>query len=172
MVFEIRPGVFKSKRSHEMRRIGCKSEAAATLDRYARQTALPVIGEEGQRRISSATALVVGCGALGSTQAAWLARAGVGRLLLVDRDSVELHNLHRQMLYDEEDARARRPKVLAAANRLRAVNSDVRVEPTVDFVTAENVVRFVRQADVVLDAADNAATRYLVNDACVREDKP
>ncbi|MDD4621751.1 MAG: HesA/MoeB/ThiF family protein [Kiritimatiellae bacterium] len=147
-------------------------EKLAASGRYARQTALSMIGTEGQRRISAATALVVGCGALGSTQAAWLARAGVGRLLLVDRDIVETHNLHRQMLYDGEDARARRPKVVAAANRLRAVNPEVCVEPTVDFVTAENVIGLVRQADVVLDAADNAATRYLVNDACVREGKP
>ncbi len=140
--------------------------------RYARQTALPVIGEEGQRRLNAATALVVGCGALGSTQAAWLARAGVGRLLLVDRDIVELHNLHRQMLYNEQDARASLPKVVAAASRLLTINSDVCVESTVDFITAENVIGFVRQADVVLDAADNAPTRYLVNDACVREGKP
>jgi molybdopterin/thiamine biosynthesis adenylyltransferase len=152
--------------------IGDKFEAPEAPDRYARQVALPVIGAEGQRRISAATALVVGCGALGSTQAAWLARAGVGRLLLIDRDIVELHNLHRQMLYDEEDARTRLPKVVAAANRLRTVNSGVCVEPTVDFVTAQNVVGLVRRADVVLDAADNAAVRYLVNDACVREGKP
>ncbi|MDD4101900.1 MAG: HesA/MoeB/ThiF family protein [Kiritimatiellae bacterium] len=149
-----------------------KTVAPETPGRYDRQTALSVIGAEGQRRINAATALVVGCGALGSTQAAWLARAGVGRLLLVDRDIVELHNLHRQMLYNEEDARASLPKVVAAANRLRTVNSGVCVEPTVDFVTAENVISFVRQADVVLDATDNPATRYLVNDACVREDKP
>lgn len=155
-----------------MHEISYKAASADSLDRYARQTALPVIGEEGQRRINASTALVVGCGALGSTQAAWLARAGVGRMLLVDRDIVELHNLHRQMLYDEDDARARLPKVVAAANRLRSVNSEVCVEPTVDFVTAQNVIGFVRQADVVLDAADNAATRYLLNDACVREGKP
>lgn len=155
-----------------MRDIDDKTTSPEAPGRYARQTALPAIGEEGQQRLNAATALVVGCGALGSTQAAWLARAGVGRLLLVDRDIVELHNLHRQMLYNEEDARASLPKVVAAANRLRTVNSEVRVESTVDFITAENVISFVRQADVVLDAADNAPTRYLVNDACVREGKP
>src|SRR5687767_1928131 len=93
-------------------------------DRYARQTILPVIGEQGQRRLSESTVLVVGCGATGTVIANHLARAGVGRLRIVDRDFVEWNNLQRQLLFDESDVREGMPKAKAAEARLRAVNSD------------------------------------------------
>jgi adenylyltransferase/sulfurtransferase len=141
-------------------------------ERYARQVVLAQIGPEGQQKLLSSTALIVGCGALGCTQAQLLARAGVGRLVLVDRDFVELNNLQRQLLYDEEDAQQRLPKAEAAARHLRRVNSSIRIEPQVADATARNIVDLVAQADVVLDATDNVETRYLVNDACVSAGRP
>ena len=145
---------------------------APAADRYARQAALDEIGAEGQRRIGGASVLIVGCGALGSHLAEWAARAGVGRLILVDRDVLELHNLQRQVLFTEEDVRARLPKAVAAARRLREINSAIRIDEAVEDVTPENVAGFVRQADVVLDGTDNFLTRYLLNDAAVREGRP
>jgi adenylyltransferase/sulfurtransferase len=141
-------------------------------DRYARQTVLPVIGPEGQRRLAARTILIVGCGALGSTQAELAARAGVGRLILVDRDILELHNLQRQLLFTEEDVRRRLPKAVAASRRLRALNSEIQVEGLVADVTAANVLDLVRPADLVLDGTDNFETRFLVNDAAVKESRP
>lgn len=140
--------------------------------RYVRQAALAEIGPDGQRRIRAATALIAGCGALGSMQAEWLARAGVGRLLLVDRDILEMHNLQRQLLYDEEDIRARLPKAIAAARRLKKINSEIEVEGRVEDLVPANAAEWVRRADVVLDGTDNLETRYLLNDAAVRERKP
>ena len=141
-------------------------------ERYARQTVLESIGKAGQRRLAESAVLVVGCGALGSAQAEFLARAGVGRLILADRDILELHNLQSQLLYDEKDVVERLPKAEAAARRLRAVNSSIRIEPVIADVTASNIRELVGRADLVLDAADNFETRYLLNDAAVSAGKP
>ena len=141
-------------------------------DRYARQAALAVIGPAGQQRLAASTVLVVGCGALGSTQAELCARAGVGSLVLVDRDIVELSNLHRQSLFTEQDVHDRLPKAAAAERRLREINSEIEIEGLVVDLTAANVVELIRRADVVLDGTDNFETRYLLNDASVREGKP
>lgn len=141
-------------------------------DRYGRQAALEAIGPEGQARLGASAVLIAGCGALGSAQAELLARAGVGRLVVVDRDVVELHNLQRQLLFDERDAAERAPKAVAAARRLRAINSEIAVEAVVADVTAANVAGLVGQADVVLDGTDNFETRYLLNDACVKLGTP
>jgi adenylyltransferase/sulfurtransferase len=139
------------------------------LRRYHRQTLLPQIREAGQRSLASSRALLIGCGALGTTIADQLVRAGVGHLTIVDRDVVELTNLQRQTLFDEADATAETPKAVAAANRLRRVNSAVEVTPIVADVHAGNVEELMRPGfDVVLDGTDNVATRYLVNDACVK----
>ncbi len=140
--------------------------------RYARQAVLGVIGPEGQETLSRSTMLIIGCGALGSTQAELLARAGVGRLILVDRDVLELHNLQRQLLFDEHDVRERLPKATAAARRLRAINSEIEIEEVVADVTAGIVEGLVERADLVLDGTDNFETRYLLNDAAVRAGKP
>ena len=137
-------------------------------DRYSRQILFAPVGAEGQRRIRAARALVVGCGALGSAQVEALARAGLGRLRIVDRDFVEESNLQRQTLFSERDARERLPKAVAAARRVAEINSEVAVEAEVADVNAGNVERLVEGCDVVLDATDNFATRYLVNDACVK----
>ncbi len=140
--------------------------------RYARQAALDVIGDAGQGRLGEATALVVGCGALGSAQAELLARAGVGTLRLVDRDVLELHNLQRQQLYDEDDVRARLPKAAAAARRLRRINSAIQIDEHVADVTPHTVLRLVEGADLLLDGTDNLDTRYLLNDAAVKVGVP
>jgi adenylyltransferase/sulfurtransferase len=133
---------------------------------------LPGIGEEGQRRIASSSVLIVGCGALGCVAADSLARAGVGRLTLIDRDVVEITNLQRQILYTEQDARDGIPKAQAAANRLRAVNSQITIEPVVADLNARNVEPLVGKATAIVDATDNFQTRYLLNDACVKLARP
>ncbi|HYG81828.1 MAG TPA: ThiF family adenylyltransferase, partial [Pyrinomonadaceae bacterium] len=113
-------------------------------------------------------AAVIGCGALGTAQAEALARAGVGRLRLVDRDFVEATNLQRQTMFTEDDARQRLPKAIACRNHLAQINSEIEVEAEVADVNNSNVERLVEGCDVVLDGTDNFATRYLINDACVR----
>jgi len=140
--------------------------------RYSRQSVLPVIGADGQRRIRAASALVAGCGGLGTHIAETLARAGIGRLVLVDRDIVALHNLPRQALFDEADVAGRAPKALAAARHLARIASDVVLQPEVAVISAANVEALVARVDVVLDGTDNFETRYLLNDACVKAGKP
>src|SRR5437868_12405682 len=109
------------------------------LDRYARQMRYPPIGEQGQRRLLASRALVCGCGALGSVIANTLARAGVGKLRIVDRDFLELNNLQRQVLFDEADVAAELPKAIAAAEKLRRVNSQIEIEPIVADVSSANI---------------------------------
>lgn len=145
---------------------------SAMQGRYSRQELFAGIGPEGQRRIRSATVTVVGCGALGSALAETMARAGVGTLLVVDRDFVEPSNLQRQSLFDEEDAASGLPKAVAAERKLRRINSDVRVEGIVTDLVPDNAARLLRGAQVVLDGTDNFEARFLVNDVCVREGIP
>src|SRR5437868_1649343 len=138
------------------------------MERYSRQILFEGIGEEGQRRIRGSRALVVGCGALGSAQAEMLARAGIGSLRIVDRDFVEESNLQRQTMFTEADARERVPKAVAAGRRVAEINSDVACEFEVADVSQSNVERLIEGCDVVLDGTDNFATRFLLNDACVK----
>jgi molybdopterin/thiamine biosynthesis adenylyltransferase len=140
------------------------------MERYSRQVLFEGIGAEGQARIRAARVLVVGCGALGSAQAEMLARAGVGRLHVVDRDFVEESNLQRQTLFTERDARERVPKAVAARARLAEINSEVECAAEVRDMNQSNVERLMRGCDVVLDGTDNFATRFLLNDACVKHD--
>ena len=137
-------------------------------ERYSRQILFEGIGEAGQEALGRARALVVGCGALGSSQLEALARAGVGSLRIVDRDFVEESNLQRQTMFSERDARERLPKAIAASRRLAEINSETNVEAEVADVTHSNVERLVEGCDVVLDGTDNFSTRYLINDACVK----
>jgi molybdopterin/thiamine biosynthesis adenylyltransferase len=132
--------------------------------RYSRQILFAPLGEEGQRRLGEARVGIVGCGALGAAQAGLLARAGVGRLRLIDRDVVEASNLQRQALYDEDDAREHRPKALAAQARLGRINRQIEVEAHVADLTAANAGALLDGCDVLLDGTDNLATRYLLND--------
>jgi molybdopterin/thiamine biosynthesis adenylyltransferase len=138
-------------------------------ERYSRQILFAGIGAEGQRRIGASRSLVVGCGALGSAQVESLARAGVGHLRVVDRDFVEESNLQRQTLFTERDARERLPKAIAAARRVAEINSEIEIDPVVADARHDNIERFIEGCDIVLDGTDNFATRYLLNDACVKQ---
>ena len=138
------------------------------IDRYSRQVLFKGIGKDGQSRLAESRAVVIGCGALGSAQAEALARAGVGRLSLVDRDFVELSNLQRQTMFTEHDAVERLPKAVACASHIREINSDIEVKPEIADVNHSNIERLIQEFDVVLDGTDNFATRYLINDACVK----
>lgn len=140
--------------------------------RYSRQILFAGIGEQGQQRIGEATAVVIGCGALGSLQAATLARAGVGCLRIVDRDFVERTNLQRQWLYTERDAEEALPKAVAAARELTRANSEIRIEPVVADFTASTAPDLLDGASVILDGTDNFETRYLINDLAVRDGIP
>jgi adenylyltransferase/sulfurtransferase len=142
------------------------------VDRYHRQTLLPSIGEDGQRAIGDARVVIVGVGALGCGVADLLARAGVGTIVVVDRDIVDHTNLQRQVLYCQHDADMNRAKAIAAAERLRNVNPDITIEPHVTDVTAHNIASLVEDCDVIIDGLDNLGTRYLVNDVAVRDGKP
>jgi len=141
-------------------------------ERYSRQILFGGIGEQGQERLRAAHAAVVGCGALGTMHAAALARAGVGRLTIVDRDYVEASNLQRQWLFDEADAAAGTPKAVAARERLARINSGVQVEAAVADLTAENIGGLLGGAAVILDGTDNFETRYLLNDFAVSRGIP
>ncbi len=142
----------------------------ASTERYSRQILFSGIGAAGQERLRNARALIVGCGALGSSHAEALSRAGVGRLRIADRDFVEASNLQRQTMFTESDAAERLPKAIAAANHIAAVNSDIVVEPEVVDVNHSNIESLIDDCDVVLDGTDNFATRYLLNDACVKHE--
>lgn len=133
-------------------------------NRYHRQLLVPEIGEQGQRKLEAARVLIVGVGGLGSPVATYLCGAGVGRLGLVDDDTVSLSNLHRQVLYTE--AEVGRPKVQCAARRLRALNSRVCIDEHPVRLTAENADSLIGQYDLVVDGCDNPTTRYLISDTC------
>jgi adenylyltransferase/sulfurtransferase len=138
------------------------------MNRYIRQTIFPGVGIAGQEKLLAAKAVVIGCGALGSSIANSLARAGVGRLVIVDRDFIELNNLQRQALFDEDDIARNLPKAIAAAEKLRRINSEITIEAVVADVSSDNIESLVAGAHVVLDGTDNFETRYLINDACVK----
>ena len=140
--------------------------------RYDRQARFAPLGVEGQRRLEASRALVCGCGALGSVVAETLVRAGVGFVRVVDRDFLELNNLQRQVLYDEEDVARGLPKAIAAAAKLQRINSSVTVEPVVADVTYRNIAELAGDVDVIVDGTDNFATRMLVNDFAVDQGKP
>ena len=140
-------------------------------NRYSRQILFPEIGRAGQEKLIASRVLIVGCGALGASHAEMLSRAGVGKLKIVDRDFVEFTNLQRQTLYSESDAEERLPKAVASKNRIAQINSDVEVEAVVADVNNSNVESLLNDCDIVLDGTDNFQIRYLLNDACVKNNK-
>ena len=146
------------------------NSSSTNNERYSRQILFNGIGKEGQERLLNSRVVIIGCGALGSAQAEALARAGVGNLRIIDRDFVEFSNLQRQTMFTESDARERLPKAIACANRIREINSDIVVEPEVADVNHSNIESFISDVDVVIDGTDNFATRYLINDACVKHE--
>ncbi len=140
--------------------------------RYSKQILVPEFGEESQKALSAATIAMVGCGALGSLQAELLTRMGVGQLRIADSDLVSLDNLHRQLLFTESDAEEELPKVTAAATRLATLNRAVALRTLAERITRDNITAFAADADLILDATDNIATRFLINDYCVRNSLP
>ncbi|NOZ41467.1 MAG: thiazole biosynthesis adenylyltransferase ThiF [Planctomycetes bacterium] len=144
----------------------------AHLDRYRRQLRYAPLGEKGQRRLLQARVLVVGSGALGCVVADTLVRAGVGFVRLVDRDFVEVDNLHRQVLFDEADAEAQLPKAIAAARRLARINSTIEIDPIVADLNATNIRQLADDVELIVDGTDNFETRYLLNDYAVANKKP
>ena len=138
--------------------------------RYDRQMILPEIGEEGQKKLLNAKVLIVGVGGLGSPIALYLAGAGVGCIGLVDDDVVSISNLQRQVLYSEKELG--KPKAICAAERLSALNSEIKVEPYSTRLTEDNAFDIIGEYDMVVDGCDNFATRYLINDICIQQGKP
>ncbi len=149
-----------------------RPDPPAQGSRYHRQILFPPVGEEGQAKLGRARVGLVGCGALGSVIASELVRAGVAYLRVVDRDFLELNNLQRQMLYTEDDVARRLPKAEAAAAHLRAANSQVVVEPMVADLNPHSILAFGEGLDLLVDATDNFATRFLVNDFSVSRGIP
>ncbi|MCG8405009.1 MAG: ThiF family adenylyltransferase [Phycisphaerales bacterium] len=142
------------------------------LARYSRQILYKHIGETGQQMLGAARVTLIGCGALGTVLANTLVRAGVGFLRIVDRDFVELNNLQRQVLFDEQDVTDGTPKAVAAARQLARINSGMTVEPVVADVHSGNIESFLDSAQLILDGTDNFETRYLINDAAVKHGLP
>lgn len=144
----------------------------SAAERYSRQVLFSGIGAAGQQRLGSGHAAVVGVGATGAAAAGLLARAGVGRLTLIDRDFVEPSNLQRQVLFNEEDARRALPKAEAARRHLAAINADVALTACIDDLVPANAATLLADAQIILDCTDNFETRYLLNDLCVRDCRP
>lgn len=141
-----------------------KGNQKKNWQRYSRQMLYAPIGQGGQQRLSEASVLIIGMGALGTVLANHMVRAGVGRVRFVDRDYVEMSNLQRQMLFDEEDAAQSIPKAIAAERKLSRVNSDVKLEGIVADVTSRNIESYAADVDMIMDGTDNFQTRFLMND--------
>lgn len=140
------------------------------MSRYARQTVLPEVGAEGQARFASAHVLVVGAGGLAASVLPLLAGAGIGRITIVDGDTIDLSNLHRQTLFTEEDCG--RSKAETAARRCAALNREIEVTGKIQALTSENAASLVAQSDVILDCADSYAASYVLSDTCLAQGKP
>lgn len=140
------------------------------IERYSRQIILPNLGGKGQEKLLKAKVLIIGAGGLGSPCALYLASAGIGKIGIVDSDSVELNNLQRQILHSTKNVGV--PKVDSAKERLNAINPDVEIVPYKLRVTSENILDIIKDYDIIIDGSDNFPTRFLVNDACVLARKP
>lgn len=147
-----------------------QSVRLTAMERYSRQTILPEVGEEGQKRIMASSALIVGLGGLGAPVAMYLTAAGVGRIGLADRDTVSLSNLQRQVLYSEDSVG--RYKTEYAARRLRTLSSDTAFEKHDEGLSEGNAVALIGAYDIVLDCTDNFRTRMLIDNACYITGKP
>lgn len=146
--------------------------ATSDDDRYSRQIRFAPIGALGQQKIRDSTVLIIGCGALGSASCNLLTRAGVGRLRIVDRDFVELSNLQRQVLFDQDDVAANLPKSVAAKQKLNRINSTVDIQPIVADVDHLNIQNYIEDVDVMIDGTDNFETRFLINDIAIKRSIP
>ncbi len=137
-------------------------------DRYSRQIIFPDLGKKGQLQLSKSHVVIIGCGGLGSMIASALVRAGVGRVRVIDRDFIEYHNLHRQVLFDEDDIRNELPKAAAAERHLRKINSSVEIEGVIADVNHGNIEELVIGADLIMDGLDNFEGRLLINDVSLK----
>jgi len=137
---------------------------------YSRQVVLPELGKSGQEKLRTSKVTIVGLGGLGSVSALVLSLAGVGTLRLVDQDTVEMNNLHRQVLYSLADLRY--PKVEAAARRISEINPETTVEPLAENLETDNVSSLLANSDCVVDGLDNMRTRYMINRYCVESRTP
>lgn len=140
------------------------------LERYSRHILLHDVGVEGQEKILNAKILIVGAGGLGAPVALYLAAAGIGTVGIIDNDTVDISNLQRQVTHFTKDVD--RPKVLSAKEKMLAINPDIQVKTYQQFLNAENIREIIRPYDFVIDGTDNFPTKFLVNDACVMENKP
>jgi adenylyltransferase/sulfurtransferase len=140
------------------------------IQRYSRHIILKEVGVEGQKKIDEARVLIIGAGGLGSPAALYLAAAGVGVIGIADADEVDLSNLQRQVIHFTEDVGT--PKVSSAARKMKAINPYAQVMEHKEFVNAANIEGIIRDYDFVIDGTDNFAAKFLVNDACVFQDKP
>jgi molybdopterin/thiamine biosynthesis adenylyltransferase len=141
-------------------------------NRYSRQVLFEPVGIKGQGLLSNASVVIIGCGGLGSVLASNMVRAGIGKLRLIDKDTLELSNLQRQLLFDEEDVKSRSPKVIAASKKLKKINSGVDIEALYEKVDKNNINQFIDGFDVILDGTDNFYTRYIINKASVEDSIP
>lgn len=142
------------------------------FERYEKQMNYEKIGKEGQERLQDSKVLIVGCGALGTVTANNLTRLGVGYIRIVDRDFVELSNLHRQILFDEEDVEKNNPKAVAAQQKLQKINSEIIIEGIVKEVNSRTIEEFIEGMDLIIDCTDNFKTRFLINDAAFKNNLP
>ena len=140
--------------------------------RYEKQRAVESFGSKSQQALSESTVAIIGCGALGSLQSILLTRMGVGALRIADGDRVTLGNIHRQLLFSEKDAEENRFKVEVALEELGQINHEVAVKVMPEFITPANIHEFIQGATLVLDATDDIATRYLINDSCIKAGIP
>lgn len=139
-------------------------------NRYARHFILPDVGEKGQEKIKNSKVLIVGAGGLGAPAAMYLAAAGVGTIGILDFDNVDITNLQRQIIYTEKDLG--KPKAEAAAERLREMNSEIKVYAVKEKLTKDNSFNFFKDYDIIIDACDNFDTRYIISDTCTALNKP
>lgn len=142
------------------------------IDRYSRQILFPEIRAAGQKKLGKASVVVIGCGALGTVITDALARAGVGKIKIIDRDFIEYHNLQRQVLFNEQDVKDGLPKAIAAERYLKKVNSEIEIEGIVADVNYANIEKLVKGADLIMDGLDNLETRLLINDVSLKHKIP
>lgn len=142
------------------------------MERYSKQVLFDKIGQEGQEKLGKAKVVIIGCGALGTVAVNNLVRSGVGYIKIVDRDYIELSNLQRQILFDEEDIKNNLPKVIAAQYKMEKVNSSIKIESLIKDVNSTNILDICRGMDLIIDATDNLNIRYLINDASIELDIP
>ena len=142
------------------------------LERYTRQILFQHIGEERQKVLMNSSAVVIGCGALGTVSSSYLTRAGIGHIRIIDRDFVEESNLQRQILFDENDISENLPKAIAAQRKLQKINTKIKIEGIVTDINYSNIDELTEGVDIIIDGTDNFETRFLINDYCIKNSVP